>query len=163
MDLLTPGIGLIFWQALVFLLLVFILGRYAWRPILGAIDAREQRISKALSLAESSEQKVLSLEKEQQRMLAESSKERETLLKEARALAEQIRQKASDDTEKIAKKMLEEARLTITREEGEAQSRLRDFVVSFSLQLSERLLKERMKDEKEAERLLRRYLAEIKA
>ena len=163
MDLLTPGIGLIFWQALVFLLLVFILGRYAWRPILGAIDAREQRISKALSLAEASEQKVLSLEKEQQRMLAASSKERETLLNEARALAEQIRQKASDDTEKIAKKMLEEARLTITREEGEAQSRLRDFVVSFSLQLSERLLKERMKDEKEAERLLRRYLAEIKA
>ena len=163
MDLLTPGIGLIFWQALVFLLLVFILGRYAWRPILGAIDAREQRISKALSLAEASEQKVLSLEKEQQRMLAASSKERETLLNEARALAEQIRQKASDDTEKIAKKMLEEARLTITREEGEAQSRLRDFVVSFSLQLSERLLKERMKDGKEAERLLRRYLAEIKA
>ena len=163
MDLLTPGIGLIFWQALVFLLLVFILGRYAWRPILGAIDAREQRISKALSLAEASEQKVLSLEKEQQRMLAASSKEREALLNEARALAEQIRQKASDDTEKIAKKMLEEARLTITREEGEAQSRLRDFVVSFSLQLSERLLKERMKDEKEAERLLRRYLSEIKA
>ena len=80
MELLTPGIGLIFWQAIVFLALVFILGRYAWRPILGAIKVREQSIAQALGAADQAQAQRVAVEEENKRLFIQAVAERDKLL-----------------------------------------------------------------------------------
>ena len=90
MDLVTPGIGMIFWTTLFFLILLFILGRYAWPAILVAVHARNESINKALESAERARQEMAKLQADNEKILAEAKAERDLMLKEAKDLKDKI-------------------------------------------------------------------------
>ncbi len=86
MDLITPGIGLVFWTAITFLVLLLILRKFAWKPILGAVSDREEGIKDALASAEKARQEMQNLQADNERILKEARAEREMMLKEAREI-----------------------------------------------------------------------------
>ena len=96
MELLTPDLGLIFWQLIGFLLLLFLLGKYAWRPILGALNERETSIEQALSAAEKAKAEMAQLKSENEKLLADARKEREAMLRDATAAANKLREEARE-------------------------------------------------------------------
>jgi F-type H+-transporting ATPase subunit b len=84
MDLITPEFGLVFWTLITFLILLFILRKFAWRPILGAVSEREEGIKKALLAADEARREMENLQADNERILSEARAERETMLKDAR-------------------------------------------------------------------------------
>ena len=105
MELVTPEIGLIFWTTIVFLLLLIVLKKYAWKPILTAVDERNKSIEDALKAADKAKKEMLSLNADNERILAEAKKERDILLKEGREIKDNIiteaKEKAKTEADKI--------------------------------------------------------------
>ena len=96
MDLVTPDFGLIFWTLVTFLLLVFLLGKFAWKPILKMVDDREASIEDALKAAERARDEMKSLQSDNEAVLKEARQERERILKEAREMKNKIVSDAKD-------------------------------------------------------------------
>ena len=110
MDLVTPGIGLIFWSALFFLILLFVLGKFAWPAILAAVWARNESIRKALEAAEQAKRDMEKLQADNEKVLAEAKAERDALLREARQVKEKLIAEARDKAAEEAKKLIKNAR-----------------------------------------------------
>ncbi len=161
MDLITPAFGLIFWQTIIFLVLLIVLKKFAWKPILGAVKSRDESIAKALRDAEKARKEVERLKEENEKMVAEARKERGKILKEASQMSEEMRAKAKDDASKIGEKMIEEARISINAEKEDALREIREQVAELSLKIAEKLLKQNLKDDKSQQDLIRSYMKDL--
>ena len=162
MDLVTPGIGLIFWQTLTFLLVLFVLSKFVWRPIMGALKAREGSIEDALQAAELAREEMEKLSADNEKLMVEARHERDKIIKEASAIASKIREEAKIDASKIGDKMVEDARHTINLEKQAAINEIRNQVAELSLSISEKILREKLKSDKDQKSLMDRYLKDIK-
>ena len=161
MDLLTPAFGLIFWQLVVFGLLVFMLGRYAWRPMLRALDEREAHIENSLKQADDIQHALKESQAQHETLVQEGYKERDRLMAQARVLAEKLETEAKQQAQQIADQQLQEAQRSIKAEEKAAQGRLRAMVVDLSVQLTERVLREQLADSATARALIEKYVKEL--
>ncbi len=161
MDLLTPGTGLIVWQAFVFLLLVFLLARYAWKPILQSLKERETSIQQALEAAEQARAEMARLQADNEKLLKEARNERDKMLKEARETANRIVEEARAEARKSADKMIDDARQAIQLEKQAALREVKVQVARFSLQIAEKLLKKNLENDKAQKELVETYLKEI--
>src|SRR6476646_4623212 len=90
MELVKPSIGLIFWMVVSFSIILFILAKFAWKPILGMIKDREESIENALASAEKAKEEMKALQSSNERILAEARNERDAMLKEAREIREKM-------------------------------------------------------------------------
>ena len=113
MELVTPSIGLLFWSALAFFILLFVLGKFAWKPITQALKEREDSIDEALKSAEVARLQLESLKTDNQRLLNEARVERDKLLKEANEIKDQILAKAKGDAKSEGDKMIAAAKEAI--------------------------------------------------
>lgn len=161
MDLLTPAFGLIFWQTLIFLVVLFVLGKFAWKPILGALKTREDSIDEALRSAEKAKEEMANLKADNESLLAEAKQERDKMLKDAVKLGEGLKDKAKNDAKVIGDKMIEEARATIESEKNDAIRQIKDQVAELSLQITEKLLKKNLSDDKKQQELIKDYMKDI--
>lgn len=141
MELVTPGIGLIFWTTLVFLILFFVLSKYAWKPILSSVNEREQKIQDALYLAEKTKEEMARIQADNQSLLREARDERDKILKEAKEAKDAIVGEAKNLAQKEANKLLENARLAIQNEKMAAITELKNQVATLSLDIAEKILK----------------------
>ena len=116
MELVTPEIGLIFWTTVVFSLLLVVLKKYAWKPILSAVDERNKSIEEALRAADKAKEEMLSLSADNERILMETKKERDLLLKEGREIKDSIIAEAKDKAKVDAEKILITAKEQIINE-----------------------------------------------
>ena len=114
MDLVTPGIGLVFWTTLTFLLVVFLLIKFAWKPVLGMINERNKSIEDSLKLAETTKAEMAKLQADNEKLLAEARKERDNLLKEAREMKDQMIAQAKADATVEANKIMAAAKVSAT-------------------------------------------------
>ena len=146
MELLTPGLGLIFWQLVGFLALLFILGKFAWRPILEALNERESSIEDALAAAEKAKAEMAQLKSENEQLLAEARKEREMMLKEANAVATKIREEAREEASKESARIVEDARASIEIQKQAALAEVKHQVADLSLTIAEKILREKLDD-----------------
>ena len=162
MDLITPAFGLIFWQTLIFLVVLFILGKFAWKPILGALKSREESIEEALLSAEKAKEEMANLHAANEKLLAEAKQERDKMLKDAAKMAEDLKDQAKNDAKVIGNKMIEEARTTIESEKNDAINQIKDQVAELSLQITEKLLKKNLSDDKSQQELIKGYMKDIK-
>lgn len=162
MDLLTPAFGLIFWQTIIFLVVLFVLGKFAWKPILGALKAREESIDEALLSAEKAKEEMANLKADNEALLAEAKQERDKMLKDAEKLGEEMKTKAKENAKVIGDKMVEEARATIESEKNNAIGQIKDQVAELSLQITEKLLKKNLAGDKKQQDLIKDYLKDIK-
>ena len=109
MDLITPELGLIFWTTLSFVILVFLLGKFAWKPILKSVNDREEGIQNALASAEKARLEMQNLNADNERILKEARAERELMMKEAREIKAKMITDAKDEAQVQANNMIEQA------------------------------------------------------
>lgn len=162
MDLLTPGTGLILWQAFVFLLLVFLLAKFAWKPILGSLKEREESIQQALDSAEKAKLEMAALKSDNEKLLREAREERDKILKEAREAANRLHDQAQADAKKNADKIIEDAKAIIQTEKNAALRDVKSQVAMFSLEVAERLIKANLKDDKAQKDLAETFIKDLK-
>ena len=161
MDLVTPGFGLVFWTTLSFLILLFLLRKFAWKPILTAVNDREQSIEEALTEAQKAREEMANLKADNERILKEARAERDQMLKEAREsrdnMVEESKQKAKDEAEKI----LVQARETIENEKKAALHDLRNTVGTLAIEVAEKVLRSELTNTGKSKELVDDYLNDI--
>ena len=148
MDLVTPDIGLIFWTTVSFAILYFVLSKFAWKPILGAVNEREKSIKEALAAAEKAKEEMANLKADNEKILNEAKLQRESLLKEAREIKSKIIADAESEATEKANKLIESAKNAIQTEKSVAMKELKNTVVDLSLDIAEKLLSKEL-DNKE--------------
>jgi F-type H+-transporting ATPase subunit b len=162
MELLTPGTGLIIWQTFVFLLLVLLLGKLAWKPILSSLKEREHSIQEALDTAEKARLELSKLKSDNESLLKQAREERDKMLRETREAANRMKDEAQAEAKKSADKIIDDARTTINIEKQAALKEIKIQVAMFSLEVAERLLKEKLSNDKAQKDLVQEYVNDIK-
>ena len=162
MELLTPGTGLILWQSLIFLLLVLLLSRYAWKPILNSLKERETSIQNALDSAEKARSEMAKLQSDNEKLLKEAREERDKILKEAREASNRLKDEAQLDARKSADKIIEEARAAIQIEKQAALKEVRTQVALFSLEVAEKLMKKNLSSDKAQKEQVEQFINDLK-
>jgi F-type H+-transporting ATPase subunit b len=162
MNLVTPGLGLIFWQLVTFLIVFFILSRVAWKPILAMIKEREDSIESALESAKKARSEMESLKTGNEELLKEARAEREKMVREAQTTANAIINDAHDKARTETTRLLEDARLTIQAEKASALADIRNQVADLSISIAEKILKDKLANDAAQNELVSRYLDEAK-
>ncbi len=162
MDLLTPGTGLIIWQTFVFLLLVLLLAKFAWKPILGSLKEREESIQQALDSAEKAKLEMAALKSDNEKLLREAREERDKILRDAREASNRMHDQAQVDAKKNADKIIEDAKAIIQTEKNAALRDVKAQVAMFSLEIAERLIKNNLKDDKAQKDLAETFIKDLK-
>jgi len=162
MDLIKPEIGLIFWTALTFAILLFVLRKFAWKPILNSVNERENSIKKALAEAENARKEMQNLHADNERILKEARGEREAMLKEARELKDKIVSDAKELAKVEADKMVKQAQATIESEKKAAVSDIKDQVANLSVEIAEKVIKEQLSNKDKQLKLVEDMLVDIK-
>ena len=162
MDLITPELGLIFWTTLSFVILVFLLGKFAWKPILKAVNDREEGIKGALASAEKARLEMENLNADNERILKEARAERELMLKEAREIKAKMITDAKDEAQVQANKMIEQAQAAIESEKKTAMAELKSHVAGLSIEIAEKVVREELSDKDKQLKLVASMLDDAK-
>ena len=154
--------GLFFWQVLIFVGLIFLLKKFAWKPILDAVNDREQGIKDALLSAENARQEMQNLQADNQRILNEARAERDAMLKEAREMKEKMIAESKNEAQAQGQKMIEQAKAAIESEKNAAMAELKSQVSTLSLSIAEKLLKEELSNKEAQTKLVEKMLGDVK-
>jgi F-type H+-transporting ATPase subunit b len=158
MDLITPGFGLVFWTVITFLILLFILKKFAWKPILGAVSSREESIINALAAAEAARREMENLQADNERILQEARAEREAMMKEAREIKNKMITDAKEEARVSADTMIAQAQEAIASEKKAAIAELKGQVASLSLEIAEKVVKQELANKGQQEKLVEEML-----
>jgi F-type H+-transporting ATPase subunit b len=161
MGLITPDYGLMFWMLVSFSVLLFLLKKFAWKQIIYSIKSREDEVAKALREAEYARNEVAQLQERQAQVVAKAQAERDTILAEAKKTKERILEEANAKAILDSKKMMEQARETISREKEAAQQELKHYASNIILQTTERILRSELKNKDKYEEQISSIINEI--
>ncbi len=154
--------GLFFWQLLIFIALIFLLRKFAWKPILTAVNEREDGIRNALLSAENARKEMQNLQSDNQRILQEARMERDALLKEAREMKDKMIADSKAEAQEVGQKMIEQAKNAIQAEKNSAMADLKSQVSVLSLEIAEKLLKEELSNKDAQMKLVAKMLGDAK-
>ena len=161
MDLVTPDIGLIFWTTVSFLILLFILGKFAWKPILNSVNERESSILNALEEAEKARKEMQNLKSDNERILKEARSERDEMMKDARQIKESMLAEAKDEAKAEANKIIGLAQATIESEKQAAITEIKTQVAELSVGIAEKVIRKELANDKEQTKLIEQLLKEV--
>lgn len=161
MDLLLPEFGLVILQTIAFLLLMFLLAKFAWKPVLAAIKEREQSIDEALNKAELAKQEMTRLTAQNEELMKEAREERDRILKEAKALKDSIVQEAKTQAHTEGSKLIEKAKIEIENQKKAALAELKNQVSTLSLDIAERVLRTQLEDKAKQQDLVANLLKDV--
>jgi len=162
MELVTPELGLIFWTTLSFLILLFVLRKFAWRPILHAVNDRETSIQEALAEAENARKEMQNLQADNERILQEARAEREAMLKEAREIKDKIVTDAREQAQIEGEKLIKQAKATIESEKIAAVADIRNQVAELSISIAEKVIRKNFSNKNEQLKLVDGLLGDLK-
>ena len=162
MDLITPEFGLFFWQTIVFLVLLFLMAKFAWKPILNSVRNREQSINDALASAENARKEMQNLKADNDQLLKEARAERDAILKEARELKEKVITEASEDAKVKADKIVADAKRSIELEKQSAMAELKNHVAELSVEIAEKIIRKELSGEKEQHQMIEKMIGDAK-
>ena len=152
--------GLFFWQILILVLLVWLLNKFAWKPILNAVNEREEGIRKALEEADKARQEMAELNASNEKILKEARAEREKMLKDAREIKESLISEAKDEAKMQADKIITQAKTTIENEKQAAIVELKKQVAELSVGIAEKVIKEELSNKDKQIKLIDKMLDE---
>ncbi|MFV5684904.1 F0F1 ATP synthase subunit B [Flavobacterium sp. GB2R13] len=155
-------LGLFVWQVLIFVGLIFLLKKFAWKPILDAVNDREEGIKNALLSAENARKEMQNLQADNQRILQEARLERDNMLKDAREMKEKMVADAKNEAQVQGLKMIEQAKLAIEGEKNAAMAELKLQVSTLSLSIAEKLLKDELSNKEAQTKLVEKMLGDVK-
>ena len=162
MQLVTPGIGLIFWMLVSFSLVLYILAKYAWGPIMKGIHQREDTIEKALEAANEAKKEMLKLKAGNEQLLREAKEERDALLRDARKVKEAILDEARAKAAAESARILENTRENIQFEKMAAINELKNQIATISVEIAEKLIGKELENKKQQQELTEKLLKEVK-
>ncbi|HSI90772.1 MAG TPA: F0F1 ATP synthase subunit B [Adhaeribacter sp.] len=161
MDLVTPNIGLLFWQTVTFLIVLFLLSKFAWKPIMSALREREASIENALSMAEKAKLEMQALKAGNEKLLAEARAERDRILKEASVASNQMIEAAKTKASEEGDRMIANAREAVANEKRAAIAEIKNMAGTLSVDIAEQLLKRELRDASAQQQLVSDYMKEV--
>jgi len=160
MQLLNPGLGIIFWMTVIFLIVIFILGKYAWPSILKGLKEREQTIQESLDAAKEAQEQMKRLKLDNDKLLAEAKEERDMILAEARKIKDKMIADAKEKAEQEANAIVEGAKDRINNEKKAALIEIKNTIAEYSIDIAELILREELKDKKQQQEYVSKLLKE---
>jgi F-type H+-transporting ATPase subunit b len=154
------SLGLFFWQAVLFIALILLLKKFAWKPILDSVNDREEGIKNALDAAEKAKLEMQNLQADNQKLLKEAVMERETMLKEAREIKTKMIEDAKTEAQTQANNMIEQAQAAIESEKKAAMSELKSHVAGLSIEIAEKVVREELSNKGKQLELVESMLGE---
>jgi F-type H+-transporting ATPase subunit b len=154
--------GLFIWQTIIFVGLIFLLKKFAWKPILDAVNEREEGIKTALLSAENAKKDLQNLKSDNEKLVAEARLERDSMMKEAREIKEKMINDAKSEAQIQGQKMIEQAKAAINNEKNAAMAELKNQVSSLSLEIAEKILKDELSNKESQTKLVEKMLADAK-
>ena len=154
----SPGLFVV--QTILFLLLIFLMVKFAWKPILNSLNDREEGIKSALDAAENAKKEMENLNADNERLLKEARIEREALLKEAREMKDKIISDATNEAQEKAGKMIEQAQAAIETEKKSAMAELKSHVAGLSIEIAEKVVREELSNKDKQLKLVEDMLGE---
>ena len=161
MNLTSPE-SLIFWTTLIFVVFFFLMAKFAWKPILGAVKSREESINNALASAETAKLEMQNLTASNERLLAEARAERDAMMKDAREIKEKMINDAKTEAQLAGEKMIAQAKAAIESEKNAAMAELKAQVSSLSLNIAEKVLKDELSNKESQTKLVEKMLDDVK-
>lgn len=162
MELVNPGIGLIVWMTLAFLAILFILGKYAWKPIMKALKERESSILDALNSAEKAKEEMRKMEFSNEQLLLEAKYERDIILSTARKIKESIIEESKQKASEEANRIIVSAKESIQNEKMAAMTDLKNQLAKLSLEVAKKILKKELSDPKKQEEYSKELMKDVK-
>lgn len=162
MELVTPELGLVFWTTVSFAILLILLRKFAWKPILTAVAERENSIESALSKAEAVKEEMARMSSENEALLKSARAERDSILSEATKVKNQIIADAREAAQKEGLKQIELARLEINNQKAIAMADVKNQVAALSIEIAEKLLRKQFEDQQKQDALVKELLKEVK-
>lgn len=156
------SLGLFVWQTLLFVLLLLLLRKFAWKPILNAVNEREDGIKKALEAAELAKKEMQNVTADSEKLLKEARAERESMLKEARQIKEQLISDSKEQAKLEGEKMIKQAQEAIVSEKKAAVAEIKNQVAELSVEIAEKLIKEQLTNKDKQLKLVQDMLGDIK-
>lgn len=160
--MLTVSYGTIIWMSIAFIVVLILLKKYAWGPILKAIQERDDSIEDSLQMAADVKKEMLDLQSGNEKLLQDARNERDLLLKDARETKDDIIKEAKSTASEETKKMIDSAREAIDNEKMAALMELKNEVGKLSLEIAETVIREQLKDDKKQNELVSKLLKEVK-
>ena len=160
MDLVTPDLGLLFWMCLSFGIVVWLLGKYAWKPILSSVKQREDSIAEALNEAKQMREDMAKMAANNESIMQQAREEREVLLKEARDIRDKEIAGAKAKAKTEAEALLSRARLDIQNEKNAAITEMKNQVAELSILVAERILKDKLETSAAQQGLVDKVMSE---
>lgn len=158
MGIIEPGIGLLFWMTLTFAILLFILAKFAWKPIVNAVNDREASIVDALNRAKLAKKEMETLKSDNERIIREAKIERDSILKEAREIKDRIVGEAKDVAKAEGDKIIEAAKQTIQSEKNAAMADIKNQIGALSVNIAESILQQKLENSEAQNELVQNYL-----
>jgi F-type H+-transporting ATPase subunit b len=162
MGLVTPGIGLIIWMTIAFLVVWVGLGKFAWPAIMKTIKEREESIASALSSAEDARKEMAKLQSDNERILKDAYAQRDAIMKEAKEIKDKIVADAKDKAQEEADRIVSIAKDSIQTEKIAAMNEIKSHVAALSIDIAEKVLKAELSDSAKQNKLVNDLLADIK-
>ena len=162
MDLITPQLGLLFWQTVLFLLLLFILTKFAWKPIMAGLREREDSIESALRMADQAKIEMQQLKAGNEKLLTDARLERDRMMQEAQVMVNQFRETEKTKAVEEANRITQQAREAIQAEKNAALSEVKNTAAKLSLDIAERILRRELTDPAAQTQLVDSYLKDVK-
>ena len=155
------SLGLFFWQLILFLALIFLLRKFAWKPILDSVSSREEGIKNALDSAENAKKEMQNLQANNEQLLKDARAERDALLKEAREIKDSMINDAKDEAKDVAAKLIMNAQASIEQEKQAALSEIKHQVAELSIGIAETVVKKELSDKKDQIKLVEGLLKDV--
>jgi F-type H+-transporting ATPase subunit b len=162
MDLIIPRSGLIFWQLIGFLALLFLLIKFAWKPMLASLAEREASIDDALKAAEQARNEMANLKAENEKLLQEARLERDVILKKAQDASVKMIEDAKSESAKQGAQLIEAAKAVIETEKKAALTEVKNQVALLTLEVTEKLLRKKLSDDKAQVELVDQFIKDLK-
>lgn len=159
MELVTPDLGLLFWQTATFLVVLLVLSKFAWKPIMEGLKEREQSIENALSEAKKAKEEMANLKADNEKLLNEARRERDKMLQEAQHMANNIIQDAKEKTGKETQAMVNAARAEIELSKEAALAELKNYLASTSLEIAEKVIRKNLSNDQAQQQLVKDLIA----
>lgn len=161
-PLVLPDIGLVFWSTVAFLILLIVLGKFAWKPIMKAISEREQGITDAIASAEKVKLEMAQLKNDNEALLATAREERAVILKEAKEIKDKMINDAKEEAKAQAAKIIEDAQASIVNQKMAAITDLKNQVGNLVIEVSEKILRRELANKDEQENYIKQLTADVK-
>lgn len=161
MELIQPGVGLIFWTTIIFIVLLLILRKFAWKPLNNMVDKRNQSIEDALNQAELAREEMRNLTANNEKILAEARVERDLILKQARDVKDEIITTAKEEAVAEVNKIKKQAEIDIDNQKAKAIEEMKNQVLELSILVAEKVIRQELKDKNEQEVLVNKILENV--